>query len=180
MIDFFNIIKEFEGIFGVLLGVVVTMGSTELIKRWGKIYNYFDNWNASLYKQDSCGASIRTSLDDYEESYCYNYEFDMQIFNSSQIYKVLRDIKIEFVFENKSIFDIPKDSATTRHLAYGVISDEIKSINLVPMQILNYKLSGYIEKDRINMGDFRTIKKIYFHSKNHKGKKVRELVKEFN
>jgi len=179
MIDIFDIIKEFEGIFGVLLGVIVTMVSTELIKRWGKIYTYFDNWNASLYKQNKYGESIGIDFVDYEESDYYKYEFDLQIFNSSQIYKALRDIRIEFVFDNKSIFDIPNNNVTSRQVAFGIISDEIKSINLIPMQILDYKLSGYIKEDRINMGDFRTLKKIYFHSKNHKGKKVRELIKEF-
>lgn len=86
-----KIIKEFEGIFGAILGVVSTLFATELLRRYGKLRFYNISFNRSFI-----------SFNDILDNGSVSLEFILDIFNSSNIQKIMRDITIQF-FNNSDM-----------------------------------------------------------------------------
>lgn len=80
-----NIIKEFEGILGAILGAVSTLFATELIRRYGKLKFYNICFNRSFI-----------SFNDILDNDSVSLEFVIDIFNSSSMQKTMRGISIQF------------------------------------------------------------------------------------
>ena len=163
--------SKFQGILGAAIGVIATLIATSLIKNLGRILIYFRGWKMNVSKRDGAGGlEPATPLN---ANYC-DYSFEIELINTSETPRALREIKINFYDNRKLLLEtIPKDDSTKKTSISGTVSNPLKIINLPPKQMVYYKVSGYIKTEDIKI--LKEYKKIYFEALNHK-KKVRRLL----
>ncbi len=172
------IIKEFEGIMGALLGVIITMLMNEYLKSKGNIKYYFDNFNINYMGVDEEGTC--TEIGKEKEYTTIEYEANIQIYNTSESIKILRDIKMQFVSKDIIIESTPRDKSTSRKYAGGFTSDEINIVNLKPKEILEIRIEGYIHKCSKDINKLKNIDKVYMIAKDSNDKLVKELIKDYS
>jgi len=168
-----KILSEFQGIIGATVGVIATLIVTSIIKNLGKIYIYFHGWEIKFHKMDGVGGSITSKL---EEASSCSYFFEMEIMNSSELPKSLRDIKVKFYNrENKLLVEfIPQDESTRKVSAGGSKIDPIKIINISSKQMIYFNVSGYIKAE--NIKNLNKWKKVYFEAFDNRGRKVKRII----
>jgi len=172
MREILDIALKFQGILGTAIGAVVILIATSLLKNLGKIYIYFRGWGIKFFKMDGTGGFETSVLE--EASYC-NYYFEVEIINTSETPRALRDIKVKFYSSNKLLVESIPDDSSTRRVSSGAIKlDPIKIINLPSKQMVYYKISGYIkDEDLKNLNEY---KKVYFETLDNSGKKIKRLI----
>ena len=94
-----DITLKFQGILGTAIGAIGVLIITSLLKNLGRICIYFRGWNIEYFKNDEAGGVLETS--NLNESIYCNYSFEMEIINSSETPRALRDIKVNFYNSNK-------------------------------------------------------------------------------
>lgn len=168
-----KILSEFQGIIGATVGVIATLIVTSVIKNLGKIYIYFRNWGIKFYKMSGVGDHIISEIK--EASYC-SYSFEMEIMNSSELPKALRDIKVRFYnSDNKLLVEsIPQDESTRKVSTGGSRIEPIKIINLPSKQMIYFNVSGYIKTE--NIKNLNKWKKVYFEAFDNRGRKVKRII----
>ncbi|WP_252216107.1 hypothetical protein [Clostridium sp. VAP41] len=175
MENLITFISKFEGIIGAILGTVATLITTQLLKGLGKIKFYFYDFDIEYYGENEHG--ITAIIEDISKAEECNYKFRLQLYNSSEIIKVLKDFQIEFILENKSIFNKPNnENEIIKHEIYCKYKD-FNAINIQPKQLIEINMSGGIKHE--NMIEFSKVKKVYFIAKNHKNRKIKKLIKKF-
>lgn len=170
----FSVVKEFEGIIGALLGVVVTMLMNEYLKAKGRLKYYFTDFSINHMGVDDVGTY--RCFDKESDYTSIEYEFKFQIYNTSESKKILRDIKIQFISDELEIRVVPKDSSTRRGYAGGFTCDSIGVINLNPKEILEMKVEGYIGSQDTDIKKLKNIEKIYMVAKDSDDKIVKKLI----
>ncbi len=175
MKEFLDITLKFQGILGAAVGVIAALIATSLIKNLGRILIYFRGWKINIFNINVAGGREPTTLPD--ANYC-DYSFEMEIINTSETPRALREIKVNFYDSKKLLLKtIPNDESTKKTSVSGV-SSPLKIINLPPKQMVYYKISGYIKtEDLIYLSNY---KKIYFEAFNHKRKIKKLLHKNYN
>lgn len=181
MEKFISIIKEFEGIIGALLGVIITMLMNEYLKEKGNIKYYFDNLTINYKARGNYGNYM--DVDKGEDYEGVEYRLDIQLYNTSESRKILRDIKLQFIGSEGTIEDIPKDRSTERVSGGISIRDSLKIININPKEIVEIKVGGsfyHFNCDDINdIKKLNNIEKIYMMAKDSNDKKVKKLIKDY-
>lgn len=173
----FSNIKEFDGIIGALLGVITTMLMNEYLKSKGKIKYYFDNIDIRYMGTEESGFYQEFGKEkDYE---AIEYTLNIQIYNTSESRKILRDIKIQLISGEFIEETIPIDSSKTRSYAGGSTCGKIKIININPKEILEIKIDGYISNCDINVKNFKNIDKVYMLAKDSDDKIIKKLIKDY-
>jgi hypothetical protein len=172
MREILDIALKFQGILGAAVGVIATLITTSLIKKLGRIYIYFRGWKMNISKRDGAGGLEPSTLED--ANYC-DYSFEMEIINTSETPRALRDIKVNFYNSNKLLLEtIPRDDSTKKSWTGGTITDSLKIINLPSKQMVYYKISGYIKSE--DLKNLSNYKKIYFEALSHSRQKVKKLI----
>lgn len=168
-----KILSEFQGIIGATVGVIATLIVTSIIKNLGKIYIYFRGWEIKYHKMDGVGGFITSKL---EEASSCSYSFEMEIMNSSELPKTLRDIKVKFYdSDNKLLVEsIPQDESTRKVSTGGSRIEPIKIINLPSKQMIYFNVSGYIKTE--NIKNLNNWKKVYFEAFDNRGRKVKIMI----
>ncbi len=173
MKEILDIALKFQGIIGATVGVIATLIVTSLIKNLGKIYTYFRSWEIKFLKMTGTGG-VATSLFE-EASYC-DYSFEMEIINTSESPKALRDIKVRFYSNKNKLLaeSIPKDESTRRTSAGTIKTDQIKIINLPSKQMVYFKIIGSMRgKELKNLNKW---KKVYLETLDNRGRKVKRII----
>jgi hypothetical protein len=172
MSEVVEMITKFQGILGAIIGVIATLIATNFLKNLGKTYFYFHGWNIEYIKYDKSGGREPSNLNEAE--YC-NYFFEMEIINTSENLKALRDIKVKFYNSNKLLLEtIPYDDSTKRVWTGGNTSDPLKIINLPAKLMVHYKVSGDIQEE--DLKKLKNYNKIYLEAFNHRGKRIKKLI----
>ena len=173
MREILDIALKFQGILGTAFGAVVILIFTSLLKNSGKTYFYFRGWNIEYTKNDEAGELIKTP--NLDGAISCNYSFEIEIINTSETPRALRDVKVKFYNGNQLLVDsIPDDESTRKVWTGGTILSSLKIINLPSKQMVYYKIDGYIkEKDLENLNKY---KKVYFEALNQSGKKIKRLI----
>ena len=181
MREILDIVLKFKGIlwtafiavFGTAFGAVVVLIITNILKNMGITYFYFPGWNIRYTKDDGAGGQIEMPNSD-EATNC-NYFFEMEIINTAENLKALRDIKVKFYNGNKLLLEtIPSNDSTKITSEAGTTSNLLKIINLPSKLLIHYKVSGYIQDE-----DFKKLKnynKIYLEAFNYRGKRIKKLI----
>ena len=95
------IIKEFEGIIGAILGSAFTLIITDILKKIGKLkINLNDFEERYWYNSKDDRYEPTTS-----KKYCtsiegFRFKFDIDVYNSSELPKIMRDLKISIYKKN--------------------------------------------------------------------------------
>ena len=170
-----KILSEFQGIIGTAVGVIATLITTRIIKNLGKLYVYFHEWEIKFNKISGEGSLITSKIE--EASYC-SYSFEMEILNSSETTKALRDIKIRFYNKNNKLLteSMPMDESTRKVSVGGSKINQIKIINIPSKQMIYFNVSGYIKTEDIrNLNSWR---KVYFEAFDNRSKKVKRMIRK--
>lgn len=173
MNEILQITKELEGVIGAVLGTVSTLIVTELLKNKGKLNCYINDWEAKFDTYGDVGCSMMGKTDD--DLYGYGFSFELQIYNSCDVKRILRNITITFHKNGKEKLSIiPYDESTRRRTQISSKADKIKIVNIIPKEIIEIKLSGWIIEEDLYKLD--NIDSIYIGFYNEKNKKVKKLI----
>ena len=89
MENIIKIIKEFEGIIGAILGSVVTLVVTDILKRKGKLNIYLMEFKGKYwYKDKDYGDTTTKRKGAVIDSYRFNFVID--------VYKIIRSLAKDF------------------------------------------------------------------------------------
>lgn len=141
--EIINIIKEFEGIIGALAGVLVTLAYTEYLKRKGKVVIYVVDRKWEYHTFDRVGylpnGKANSDLHDL------TIEISLDIYNSSELPRVMRDIQLEFYVDKSLVHtSLPKDEATKRYTQISIEFEDFSINNIMPRQIQRVNLINYV------------------------------------
>lgn len=175
----YDILIEYKSIFGTILGSIVTLIVTHIIKKNGRLRFDFNNWKVDWYGEGEL-SSIE-AIESFEKAKYLGFKFELIVYNGSEIPKSLKNICVEFKNSSNILIRPLKDLATKRHLSSGFmrIVDDIKVINLSPKQMTYIELEGYIPKEDYNKVK-NNITKVYLVAKNHKRKKYKKGIAVIN
>lgn len=142
-------IKEFEGIIGAILGSVATLIVTDILKRKGKLKIYLINSNGDYHYYEnvlrgSTTKKTKNSVIDY-----FKYDFTIDIYNSSELPKIMREIKVN-VYKNKELLkEIEVKDESTRRLtsARCVTVDNLNLYNISAKESVSFDLSVDLPSD---------------------------------
>ena len=136
-----TIIKEFDGIIGAILGSVITLIVTDILKSKGKLKIYLMKGQGNFYYNVmGFHQTYRESKED-KLSY-YKYELELNIYNSSDSFKFIRDIKLIVSNGDKFILeDEIMDEETRVYNQHFSHIDPAKIYNIAPKIVMPLKLS---------------------------------------
>ena len=162
MQDMICFIKEFEGIIGALLGALLTLIVTELLKQRGKLKFYLMNFKGNYVYFDKVEHLNRNIKNKNCELDHYKIDF---VINSSEFPKIMRDIKI-VVF--KGFKKVEELKATDEKIINRSVSvDEIHMCTIKPKESISFHFSSKLSKDSAKkMNSGLTIKLSYKNEKN--------------
>jgi len=175
MIEF---LKEFQGILGAVLGVVVTLTTSEFLRRIGRRRMYIRSNRIEFLKRENNFGEIRdTPTDKFEEVSLFSYEISVAIYNSSDIYFSLFDLQLEFQMENGNVFfHYPYDSDKTK-FSTSWVHELFSSIDIEPKKLKIINMIGWIHKEQLGeLTQSGVLKKAFLVAKNHKNKQFRKKI----
>jgi len=148
MYIFLKVLNEYDGIIGTILGVVATLITTDWLQHRGKLNIFIMKWTGKYETYYDVGCSHKGK----EETDLYGYcnEFEIEVYNSSSIPKIMRNVKIEF-YDNKELkySNEIKDEDTRRYTSHITTIDKFEVINFKPKEVVKLKLSNYIHEDEL-------------------------------
>lgn len=172
-----EIIKEFNGIIGAVVGSVTTLIVTKLLKSTGKIHLYLKDWDVknTIKNEFRERTYIKTTSLEVESLYI---KFKMDIYNSSEIPKIMRNIKIGFYDNKKELFSVilnDKDNEITRE--YFSFSQESTIINIEAKKCIVKEFNFNID-DKTIIDLLKNTNTIYFMYTNEKNKNKKVLIRK--
>lgn len=177
MVEF---LKEFQGIIGTILGVVVTLITTDIIRRFGKIDMHLSKYKMEFLKRtnNELGDVKDEVVNDFDDVDLFSYSFEVAFYNSSDINKSLFDVRIEFVdVDNKVYVEIPYNQDKTQFTGHVWKHEEIDTIELEPKRLKLIRLNGWLHRDKlVNLTSTTHIRKVYLVARNQKNKKVKRKI----
>lgn len=156
--------NSWMGVIGTLLGTILGWVLNSVSKS-GSIKIYVYDWEDSPYRKecdrlsnysykaadDSKTFIRKDKCKNMEDADGYEYGFSVDIYNSSESTKIMRNIRI--IFCRKHIFgteklveDIPKDYDTKRQLGNYYYYDPVSPINVSPKCVKKLRLGNEIQK----------------------------------
>jgi hypothetical protein len=182
IMDITTVLIEYKSIIGTLLGSITTLIITYLIRYNGGIKFSIQNWNIKFYRNEDSAYHEETIVKDVNEAKHVYYEFDIYIYNGSEIPKSLKDFSIEFVCNKNIVIEKLYDCATTKFVSMTYISEFLKVANIPPKQINLYKVKGWLDNENIEKLAAQKNNKmdIKFLAYNHKGRSIRKHIITIN
>lgn len=174
--NWLDVILKFDGIIGAVAGVVATLITTEIIKSFGRIKFYFYDCIFE-YSGVNKEHGFEMLVEDAKEADSCDYKIRMQLYNSSESIKVLKDFQIEFVLENRNVYNKPHNEDEFVKRAGFVEYTDFNLVNVPPKKMIEIKLTGSVSNE--DMVEFSNMKSIYLCANNHNNKKVKQLIKKF-
>ena len=171
MYDFIELVEKFEGIIGALFGVIITMILTQWLKSLGKTRFYLVS-SEFKYMRDTVNDFGETRSEHCEKVEADNLQINctIEIYNSSEIHKILRDVKFSFYDGGKMLLNVtPEDKETEQRAKYWTIREELLNINIPPKQIITIELIRYIGEQYTET--IKQCNRVMLTMKNHNGKK---------
>lgn len=172
MNNILQIVKEFEGIIGAVLGSVATLIATDYLSKKGKLKIYLMKYEGiyETYKDVGCYSGEEKEL----QLYHFRLNYKLQVYNKSDTPKIMRDFKILFIRDKKVLYYlVPDDEATRRFSAHTYMVDEMEVSNVMPREIQVLEQSGYISEEELGKIEGATkIELVYFDEKDRKRRVV--------
>jgi hypothetical protein len=154
-------LEKFEGIIGALLGVMLTLIMTELFKRTGKFIFYTTKSEVEFRKQTNPLFSDYRAIQDIADADQISIKLILEIFNSADTPKVLRQGIFNFYKDNSLLLSVePKDNSTARSNGHWTIRDGFINANIKNKEIITIDLSNVLTKEQTEI--VRTCNTIFF------------------
>ena len=163
------IIKEFEGIIGAILGSAFTLIITDILKKIGKLKIYLNNFEGRYWYNSKDDRYEPTTSKKYGTSIeSFRFKFDIDVYNSSELPKIMRDLKISIYKNKKFLKEVNVNDEETRRVVCRCITvDKTTIFNIPAKESYNLKLSAEIPEDiAFMMKDGLIIKLKYKNEKN--------------
>lgn len=164
-----DVLLEFKGVIGTIIGVILTLIFTEIKKRCGKINLNINKINFEYFTQssNSFGAETKEKVCYTDNPNRFEYSADMVFYNSSEVPRNLYDIKIILSTEKGQKFEhIPKDENS---------GNKIGVVNIDPYRLFKCSVSGQItNKEFEKLNRLGEVKRIYLKGLDHKNKIFKE------
>ncbi len=134
------------GLIGVL-GSIATLITSDYLRRSGRIAIYLTRSNIVLSKRDEMGGQVDTLL--LSEAENLNISLGLDIYNSSDIPKSLRELEIELKGKKNTILTLrPSVLNEKQHGSYPYRHLEI--INLPPKELIHIDLQCWVKVEQNN------------------------------
>lgn len=174
MDNILQLVKDFEGVIGAILGSVSTLIVTDILRRRGKLKSYIMKYEGVFYTNDSAG-DIRPIENENDKIINYSFEYKIQVYNRSDTTKIMRDFKVVFIKDKKIVYSfVPRNEATRIYSSYSYKVDEMEVSNVMPREIQVLDQSGYVSGELIDRIEGST--KVELHYYDEKDKKRRVLL----
>ncbi len=165
-----------------LIGVGATIAGTVLgwmlnnLSNRGKLNIFVSSWKDSFKCNNSIGVMVSCSKREEVQSYTYEVSFDL--YNSSGITKIMRNIQIVFADGKYDIEkQTPKDDATKRYEHPMVYYDDVEPINIPPKAVIKLDLHNGAWNEDGKLDFIWKAKKVYLVYADEKNKTRRILIK---
>ena len=170
METFINFIKDFEGIFGAILGSATTLIITDILHKKGRLKFYLMDYNGEYWYESKENHYGPTKDKKYgQEIESYRFQFTLDIYNTSELPKIMRDLKIKVYKDKKFLTSIPVNDEDTRRVVSRCITvDQTTIFNFNGKESANITLSAEVPKEfaeQLNNKDI-TLKLNYKNEKN--------------
>lgn len=180
MDNFLSVIEKFEGIIGTLLGVMMTLILTEVFKKMGRMKFYKKSLDVGyeIRERDSWGHEVIKIVNNKNEASFFKTELTLEIYNSSDTPKILRDVKLVFYNGKSKMLSADLDDKSTERIAASSLRrDKMGLINIKPKEIMSVSLVYYCH-DQDVLGQIKKSDKIYLESRDYKNKVRRVFLAE--
>lgn len=158
-------------IVGTLLGWILNS-----ISQKGKLQIFVSSWENN-FEYNNKGFMIPSSSKEQTKS--YRFELVLEVYNSSQNAKIMRNIRVVFSNEKKDLRTfIPKDNSTKYNSGLMSVYDDVAPLNISPQTVLQIKLHDGVWKKNNEMDFIWDAKRVYLLYENDKGKTKRILIHE--
>jgi hypothetical protein len=138
------------GIVGTLLGTLMGWVLNNLSQK-GKLSFYIITWSNS-YAGGISPFGGYGGINNFSEVDVYTYETIVEVYNSSGINKIIRDVSICFFDGKKQILsNRPCDLTTRKTSVAGTIMSEFRSVNILPKTIAQLNFGGSIHKEKLSL-----------------------------
>ena len=183
MYDYTELIKEVKSITVVILPSIITAIITTSIinykKRLGKIFFFLKEWDCTTPTKDEFGGTSMVKVNSLNVK-DIDIMCGLNIINSSEINKIMRDIKIEFsrkkIFRNRIILSIiPLDGDTAIKKVFYYDRKEVNIINIDPQKCITKTFCINVNNDIKNL---KNNDKVYISYINERNKKKKQLIKK--
>lgn len=169
MSDIVTIIINFEGIIGALLGVIVTLILTQILKNSGRMRFYPIECEVIYEKTSEDGWSDRVRVENKEDAEYVSVKLKIELFNGSEVPKILRDIRLCFYANKKILLSVvPEDQSTEQYMTHSYWRDKLLHINIMPKQITKIELVKYFNKSETEV--IRQSNRLELNMKNHRNR----------
>ena len=163
-----TVLNEFQGIIGAILGSVITMIVTDVLKKRGRLKIYLISYEDKFQTFKDVGCSTGNKRD--EDFYGYSIKYTIQVYNKSDTPKIMRDFKLVFIKKTKEIYTIvPSDEETRRYSSHSTQIDTMEISNIAPKEIQSLNQSTYIMNDMLDR--LENTDKVELHYRDEKSKK---------
>ena len=126
------------GLAGTVLGWILSVISTK-----GKLYFYTD-WNdkfETIYRGQFIECTTR------EQANYYGYDMILDLYNSSNNAKIMRQTEIVFCRGKKELFRVvPKDNSTRHQAGAAYMYDDIQPLTIPAKSVYRINLHGGLHK----------------------------------
>jgi hypothetical protein len=149
METFINFIKDFEGIFGAILGSATTLIITDILHKKGRLKFYLMDYNGEYCYESKENHYGPTKDKEYgQEIESYRFQFTLDIYNTSELPKIMRDLKIKVYKDKKFLTSIPVNDEDTRRVVCKCITvDQTTIFNFNGKETANITLSAEVPKE---------------------------------
>lgn len=163
-----QVLKDYSGIIGAVLGSTSTLVITNIFKKIGKLKLYLMNFEGKyVYFDKSFGGATFEKTENSEIDF-YDLKFSIDIYNSSEAPKIMRDINL-CIFEKKKMLykESIKDEDTRRFSQIGSFAKNINICNIQGNESISLNLGIHIPKQiAINLKNELVFKFSYRDEKN--------------
>ena len=125
IVELFQILKDYEGIIGAVLGSVATLLTTYFLHHRGKLKNYSIEYIARFETFRDVGCGMKGKVD--EDIYGYSIRYRFEIYNGYDYPRVARKFLLNFYRNKKLIFSkVPTDELTrvyNQHISHAEKSE---------------------------------------------------------
>jgi hypothetical protein len=178
MDEVLQVLEKFEGIIGALLGVMLTLIMTEIFKRTGKFIFYPNKTELSFEKLVDGDYHDYEIVQNKTDADRVNVNLILEIYNSSDSPKILRDGKFSFYKDRNLILSvIPDDNTTTRFSGHWRLRDNFINVNVKNKEIVSIDLIESFDGEKNEL--IKTCNKLYFEIKSPNSKVHKILIAEF-
>ena len=108
MSEILQLLNDFQGIIGTILGSVTTLIVTDILKKRGQLKNYLVSYEAKFQTFRDVGCSMGGKRD--EDFYGYSIKYIIQIYNQSDTPKIMRDFRLIFYKNAKEQYSLIPDN----------------------------------------------------------------------